>query len=153
MAKNILFKQNSSEHWIRRNNLDDILNLSRFNSSKIESFSALFGTRTEREGKNIAKRLLCRMNELMAQDLIGNNDIFVLPRQGVGYLKISDLSTFTGERKHQPDPSTGEKVYGGIVMLDALFRRASGGKNYFFKLTRPWMIKLFEAKSNGKVWL
>lgn len=153
--KSILFRTAEGQMWIRRNTMDDALDLDRFPNSKIGSFRSLFGTRSERDGKDIAKKLVHRMSALIAHDLVESNDVFVLPRRRTGYLVVTDLAKAGMDiEKYKMDPITGPStIYGGLVRLDKFFQKTTGVRKYFFKLTEKWCERMRELRlTENRTW-
>lgn len=156
MAKRIRFSKQGFTAWITRNTSEDALSL-RYGKmvrkhKVIPSFKALFDTRTEREGKQIAKDLLSRMCELLAKDLVEQHDIFILPKRETGYLRIGRIDQHEEPGRYRYDIRTDGVTYGGLVILDELVHRVNGGKRYFFKLTQPWIRRIRELRSHGRTW-
>jgi hypothetical protein len=135
--------------WTKRNNIDDVLDTNRF--LKVDAFRPLFGTRSEKEGVSIAKKILCVMLKMLADDLVENNDAFLLPRKGAGMLVITDLARHRAidieryDRDHIDDRKN--IVYGGVVKMMRPLQTVVRGKNYFFKLVTPYLIRMHELRA------
>jgi len=136
-------------HWVKTNNLDDVFDTNRFVWDKLRSLRALFGQRSEKDGKRIAKDLLCCMLGHMANDLIEKNDAFVLPKRQTGIMVITDMRKVPGldMQKYKIDPIDDRAtVYCGSVVLDRLFRKSIGDKVYLFKLVQPYIERMRELR-------
>jgi hypothetical protein len=156
MAKSILFSSPAYTAWIKRNTLDDLVDMKRFGDSvtgsKIVSWRKLFGSFSQKEGHNKAKGLVRRMFELMAHDMLFNHDTFVLPEKDFGFMRIASMNHRV-DVSHRPFNIDTENIhFGGVIVLQRDVQRSIGNKMYFFKLTQPWLEKLRELTSNGHRW-
>ena len=74
------------------NLLDDVLDLDRFDKRSFKDFKELLRLDKERQAKRLAKKIYTDFLKLVAQDLIVNNDMFVMPMKGFGYIKVSNTA-------------------------------------------------------------
>jgi hypothetical protein len=74
------------------NMLDDVLDLNRFRRRSFTDFKTLLKVKREREAKKIAKDVFTAFLKKMSEDLIYENDIFVLPIPSFGYIKVSNTA-------------------------------------------------------------
>lgn len=149
MSKNILYRTMGGRIWVKRNNIDDVLNTSRF--FRIKAFRPLFNTRSEKEGVSIAKKILGVMLKMLADDLVENNDAFILPRKASGLMVITDLARHRAidiekyDRDHI-DPRD-NMVYGGVIRMTTTLKHMARGKSYFFKLVGPYLSRMHELRA------
>ena len=145
----IRYESDAGVKFVRKNNLDDVLDLDRFRLRSFKDYKSLLKTRTEVAGERLAKKLLRRMLQMMMTDLL-ENDIFVFPEQKFGYLRIGNLRNFKSDDEYPWDPRYDGAVYGGICVLNDLVRRTIGGDYYNFQLTQQNLARLRELRDHGK---
>lgn len=156
MAKSILFSSPGYNAWVKRNTLDDLLDMERFGDSitgsRIVSWRKLFKSFSQKEGHQKAKGLVRRMFELMANDMLTNQDTFVLPEKNFGFMRIASMNHRMDTSHRAFNIDTENIHFGGVIVLHRSVQRSIGGKMYLFKLTRPWLEKLRDLTSKGHRW-
>lgn len=145
----VCYETEASKQFVRKNNLDDALDLDRFSHRSFRSYAELFGIEREVVAERKAKKLVRRMLSLMVDDLL-DNDIFVFPEREFGYLKIGNIRTFCDKEEYFWDVRYDGALYGGIFVLDKLLRRSIGGRRYNFQLTQRNIKRLRELRDAGK---
>lgn len=147
MPKNKYWKDNESGFYYKVNYLDDILDLSRFKNRKFKDFKELLSLKTEREAKKKAKDVFTDFLELMVDDLIESNDIFVLPIINMGYLKITN--TANPERSdYRLEKTSSGKIYTPRLKLDK--RITWKNKKYYkVRFNQKIRMRMFELITNG----
>ncbi len=100
------------------------------------------------KGERLAKKLVRDMLALMLEDLF-DNDVFIFPKPGFGYLKIADIRPLLGDRYRFNIAHDGA-VYGGLCHLDPLIIRVIGNRRYNFQLTQRSMARLRDLRDAGK---
>lgn len=156
MAKSILFSSPGYNAWVKRNTLDDLVDMERFGDTitgtRIVSWRKLFKSFSQKEGHQRAKKIVRRMFELMASDMLTNHDTFVFPEKDFGFMRIASMNHRV-DTSHRPfDIDTENIHFGGVIILQQSVQRSIGGKMYFFKLTQSWLEKLRDLKSKGHRW-
>ena len=71
------------------NNLDDLFNTKRFEFD--DYFMHMFQTKNERTGIKKAKDLFTEMMEMIAEDMIYNNSVFIFPYPRFGDMWVADI--------------------------------------------------------------
>lgn len=135
-----------------KNSTSDILDIKRF-QAPFKSWRQLFGrydVATEREAKIRAKRIFIRCLQLIADDLIDREDIFLLPERESGVLLIGDPERM-GIDVHdvQRNPEFEHRAVASLVVLNWLFRATIGGAMYRLSLLRPLKARIQENRRKG----
>ena len=101
----------------RVNFLGDVLDLKRFKNRDFKDFKELFGTNRERKATVFAKQIFNDFLELMIDDLIYNNNIYLFPKLEFGYIKISDIAN-PNNPNYVFNIETDGKIFGPKIKLD-----------------------------------
>jgi len=147
MSKRKYWKNEDGGFFYKINYLDDILDISRFKKRRFKDFKELLKLRTEREAKKKAKDVFTDFLECMSEDLIEQNDAFVLPIIKMGYLKISD----TADPKRidfRYDQTAGGKIYTPRLKLDKRIT-LKNKKHYRVRFNQKIRMKMFQLIQNG----
>jgi len=86
------FVNDDATYAYKINSLSDVLSLDNFKKRSFSSYKDLLGTKTESEAKSIATHVFNSFLSKLSTDLIENNEIFVFPSPGFGYLKVSNTA-------------------------------------------------------------
>lgn len=104
------------------NTVTDILDLKRFKRRKFKGFKNLVGINYERQAAVKAKEIFNDFLMLMGQDLVDNNDCYVLAKRGFGYINVANIAN-----PNSPDYvyniETDGKIYGPKLKLDIRIMR------------------------------
>ena len=86
------FTNNDASYAYKVNSLSDVLDLKSFSKRSFNSFKSLLGMKTEAEAKKVATDVFNSFLDKLSKDLIEENNIFIFPSPGFGYLKISNTA-------------------------------------------------------------
>lgn len=139
--KTRVFRLPGHSIFVRQNNVEDLLGPGRHPIFKT------LGPKKDREARQAAKDLFCMMMSMVAEDMVENNAVFVLPRQNFGFMRIGDVAR-DGD-KTALDVRNDFLYFGGRITLDDIVRRCNGDRIFRFKLTRPRSNRLRELVEIG----
>lgn len=101
------------------NNVEDLYNTDRFKTDM--KFSEMLNTSKERDAKRKARKLFTEMMEMIADDLIYNNDNFVFPFREFGSMCVTDIAS-RGILNYRYKYDTDGAIYGLKVGLSKRVR-------------------------------
>ena len=91
--KYVQWHTNGESFIVKINGINDVFDLHRFKyDNDFNSFKELVGGTRERESAQVAKNVFNDFLKLLAQDLIVNNEIFLMPFAQFGYIKMSNMA-------------------------------------------------------------
>lgn len=159
MKKKPYDRADGTTFWSAQNNIDDVLDTKRFRLERVRkeghwflSFKSLFGVRSEKEGKAMAKSLLERMLELMMSDMVRENESFIFPRHEFGYLRIGCINRYQNTDHMRFDVDYEGDLYGGLCILDPLEHKALGSRMFRFRVSDLWYKLIYELRATGHRW-
>lgn len=129
------------------NSISDVLDLSRFPKRSFDNYKSLFNMKTEVEAKKLATDIFVAFLKKLAYQIIEENDIYIFPANGFGYIKISN----TADPK-RPDyvyhiESDG-KIWTPRLKLDPELNKRNK-KRYKFRFNEPLRKRMAELIRNG----
>ena len=141
MSKTRVFRLPGSSIFVRQNNVEDLL------GPKGNPLFKKLGPKKDREARQAAKELFCTMMEMVAEDMVEENAVFVFPRQKFGFMRIGDIAR-DGD-KTVLDVRHDFLYFGGRITLDPIIQRCNGNRIYRYKLIRPRDNRLRELIETG----
>ncbi len=145
MARRKRYSYPDAELWVTKSNTSDVLSLKK-GYPGFKSYRRLMGWydfRSEREAKAKARAIFLRSCELIAEDMIDNGDVFLLPERETGVLFIGDPEAHGHEVEARHKLVEHElRSACGLVSLNRIFRRTIGCAAYRLTLLRPWLDRI-----------
>lgn len=129
------------------NYIDDVLNVERQKKRSFTDFKELLGLHREREAKQKAKDVFTDFLKLLADDLIDNNEIFVFPKRGFGYIKIANTAN-PRRKDYFYDIESEGKIFTPKLLLDKSVLRITR-KHYKLRFNQNLRIKMYLKISQG----
>lgn len=129
------------------NSISDVLDLKRFPKRSFDNYKTLLNKRTEAEAKLLATAIFVSFLKKLAYQLIEENDIYIFPANGFGYIKISNTAD-TNRPDYVYDIESEGKIWTPRLKLDPELNKRNK-KNYKFRFNQPLRQKMFELIRAG----
>jgi hypothetical protein len=129
------------------NTISDVLDLKRFKKRSFNNFKELLKKNTEVEAKKLARDVFVSFLKKLSQDLIVENDIFVFPAPGFGYIKISNTADANRE-DYVYDIESNGKIWTPRMKLDPNIVKRNK-KHYKLRFNEKLRNQMFELIQNG----
>jgi len=129
------------------NLLDDVLDLTRFKNRPFVDFKEVLKMPREREAKKLAKDVFTFFLKRLAEDLIYENDIFVLPLPSFGYIKVANTAN-PRRKDYFYDIESDGKIWTPRIKLDPMNIRRTK-KHYKVRFNRDLRNKMQDLIESG----
>lgn len=129
------------------NSISDVLDIKRFPKRSFTNYKTLFNKQTEAEAKKLATDIFIAFLKKLAYQLIEENDIYILPANGFGYIKISN----TADPKREDyvyDIESDGKIWTPRLKLDPELNKRNK-KTYKFRFNQTLRHRMFELIKQG----
>lgn len=129
------------------NTIKDVLDLKRFPKRSFVNYKTLFNKRTEVEAKKLATDIFVAFLKKLAYQLIEENDIYIFPANGFGYIKISNTADPNREDYVYDIESEG-KIWTPKLTLDPELNKRNK-KTYKLRFNQPLRQKMYDMIKAG----
>lgn len=129
------------------NNTRDLFDKKRFIPKSFKEFREITGHKHERDAKLLCIKMFKYMVRLMADDMIYNRDMFVLPRHKMGYMRVAD-TTDVDSPGYKYYFDTEGKRYSGRIYINGDISKQNK-KHYCLKLNRTHFKKILSLVKEG----
>lgn len=139
---------NETKFYYKKNYVDDILRIDYSPFKSFRSWKGLFGMKREREAQRKAARIFKDMMNMVAAEMVHENNCFVFPKSRWGMLKVDDLTGRPNMREFSYKIEFDGITYGGVISLTNMVHKLCG-KFYRFKFTRRWLNEIRMHQEKG----
>lgn len=129
------------------NSTSDVLDLKRFPKRSFTNYKTLLNKKTEVEAKKLATDIFVLFLKKLAYQLIEENDIYIFPAEGFGYMKIANTANPNRE-DYVYDIESDGKIWTPKLKLDSELNKRNK-KRYKFRFNQPLRQRMFELIKKG----
>ena len=129
------------------NSISDVLDTNRFKKRSFNSYKELLNMRRETEAKKVATDVFVSFLKKLSEDLMVENNIYVFPSPGFGYIKISNTADVDRDDYVYDIESEG-KIWTPRVKINSEITKRSK-KHYKLRFNLNLRRKMFKLIQEG----